>query len=113
MGFVVIALVRRWAITGSLDPVRNLTGLNTLYLSRNSIGGMFVLSAVGVAALGVALACGWQWYGAARQHRCEISRWRIISHYCAVWMVEGTAVVLMLGQYLAARQPVVCMPTCV
>ena len=110
---VVCVLVWRWAITGTLDPVRNLTGLNKLDLDQNSIGGMIVRTVVGIAAVVVALACGWQWCGATRQHRCEISRWRIISHAGAVWMVEGAAVVLMLGQYFAARQPVVCMPTCV
>ncbi len=41
-------LVRRGAITGTLDPVRNLTGLTTLYLDINSIGGMSVRAAVGM-----------------------------------------------------------------
>jgi hypothetical protein len=109
----VCVLVRRWAITGTLDPVRNLTGLTRLYLYQNRIGGTFVRTADGIAAVVVALACGWQWCEAARQPRREIYRWRITSHAGAVWMVEGAAVVLMLGQYLAARQPVVCMPTCV
>ncbi len=36
-------LVRRWAVTGTLDPVRSLTGLTVLDLSSNSIGGMCVL----------------------------------------------------------------------
>ena len=70
----VCAFVWRWAITGTLDPVRNLTGLTELYLSQNSIGGMFVRKAVGIAAVVVALACGWQWCGAARQQRLEILR---------------------------------------
>ncbi len=72
----VCVLVRRWAIAGTLDPVRNLTGLTLLYLSQNSIGGMFVRKAAGfAAAVVVALACGWQWCGAARQHRREILHW--------------------------------------
>jgi hypothetical protein len=74
MGCVVFVLVRRWAITGTLDPVRNLTGLTRLYLSQNSIGGMFGRTFVGIAAVVVALACGWQWRGAARQHRRDILR---------------------------------------
>ncbi len=37
-----------WAITGTLDPVRNLTGLIYLNLYSNHIGGMFVLFAVGM-----------------------------------------------------------------
>jgi hypothetical protein len=38
----VCALVRRLAITGTLDPVRNSTVLTLLSLSQNSIGGTFV-----------------------------------------------------------------------
>jgi hypothetical protein len=49
--------VRRCAITGTLDPVRNLTGLTSLSLFQNSIGGMFVRTVVGIAAVVVALAC--------------------------------------------------------
>jgi hypothetical protein len=60
--------------------VRNLIGLIRLYLDQNSIGGMFVRTAVGIAAVLVALGCGWQLCGAARQHRCEIFRLRITSH---------------------------------
>jgi hypothetical protein len=71
----VCAFVRRWAITGTLDPVRNLTRLTRLDLYQNSIGGMFVRTAVGIAAVVVVLACGWQWCGATRQHRRELSRW--------------------------------------
>ncbi len=71
----VCVLVRRWAITGTLDPLRNLTGLNQLDLYQNSIGGMFVRTVVGIADVVVALACGWQWCGAARQHTRDISRW--------------------------------------
>ncbi len=37
----VCVLVRRWEITGTLDPVRNLTRLTLLALYQNSIGGMF------------------------------------------------------------------------
>ena len=53
----VCVLVRRWAITGTLDPVRNLTGLTVLSLYLNSIGGMFVRTVVGIAAVLDALAC--------------------------------------------------------
>ncbi len=53
--------MRRWAIAGTLDPVRSLTGLYKLYLSLNSIGGMFVRTVVGTAAVVVAMGCGWQW----------------------------------------------------
>jgi hypothetical protein len=42
----VCVLVRRWAITGTLDPVRNLTGLTVLSLYQNRIGGTFVRTAV-------------------------------------------------------------------
>ena len=59
----VCAFVRHWAITGTLDPVRNLTGLTRLYLGLNSIGGMFVRAAVGIAAVlvafGVWMAVAW------------------------------------------------------
>jgi hypothetical protein len=41
----VCALVRRGAIAGTLDPVRNLNGLTRLDLSQNSIGGTFVRTA--------------------------------------------------------------------
>jgi hypothetical protein len=41
-------LVRRWAFTGTLDPVRGLTGLTTLDVATNSIGGMSVRRAVAV-----------------------------------------------------------------
>ncbi len=53
----VCVLVRRGAITGTLDPVRNLTGLTVLVLNQNSIGGTFVRTAFGIAALGAVLAC--------------------------------------------------------
>ncbi len=53
----VCVLVRRWAIAGTLDPLRYLTGLTVLNLRTNSIGGMFVRTAVGIAALGAVLAC--------------------------------------------------------
>jgi hypothetical protein len=53
----VCAFVRRWAITGTLDPVRNLTGLTVLYLNQNSIGGMFVRTVDGIAAVLFVLAC--------------------------------------------------------
>ncbi len=48
---------RLWAITGTLDPVRNLTGLTSLGLFSNSIGGTFVLKADGIVAVVVVLAC--------------------------------------------------------
>ena len=106
----VCVLVRRGAMTGTLDPVRNLTGLTVLSLYLNSIGGMSVRTAVGMV---VVLECGWQWDGVSRQHRPVISHRRITLHGGAVWMVEGMiVVVLMLGQR-AARQPVVFMTTCV
>ncbi len=35
-----------WAITGTLDPVRGLTGLTTLFVASNVIGGMSVRAAV-------------------------------------------------------------------
>ncbi len=57
---LVCVLVRRWAIPGTLDPVRSLTGLTKLVLHQNSIGGMFVRTAVGIAAVLVALGCGLQ-----------------------------------------------------
>jgi hypothetical protein len=53
----VCVLVRCWRITGTLDPVRNLTGLTELYLSLNSIGGMSVQTAVGMWMV-VVLKCG-------------------------------------------------------
>jgi hypothetical protein len=59
IGCVLHVLVRRWAITGTLDPVRDLTWLTTLYLSQNSIGGMFVRTTVGIAVVVVVFACGW------------------------------------------------------
>ncbi len=104
-------LVRCWAITGTLDPVRNLAGLTVLYLSQNSIGGMFVRTVVDFAA--VVLGWGWYWCWVSRQCRREVSRRRITSLCGAVWMVLGSAAVLMLSQRSAARQPVVCMMTCV
>ena len=52
----VLVLVRRWAFTGTLDPVRNLTGLNMLNLDRNYVCGTFVRTAFGIAALGAVLA---------------------------------------------------------
>ncbi len=58
---LVCVLVRCWAIPGMLDPVRSLTGLTLLDLSQNSIGGMFVRTAVRIAAVVVAMGCGWQW----------------------------------------------------
>ncbi len=54
---LVVVLVRCWAITGTLDPVRNLTGLTVLYLFQNSIGGMFVRTADGTLGLVVVSAC--------------------------------------------------------
>ncbi len=36
------------AIAGTLDPLRNLTGLTELLLSTNSIGGMLIFVAVGM-----------------------------------------------------------------
>ncbi len=49
------------AITGTLDPVRNLTGLTEMYFSKNSIGGMFVRAAVEIVAVvfGVWMALVW------------------------------------------------------
>jgi hypothetical protein len=35
-------LARRWAITGTLDPVRGLTGLTELSLSTNALIGRFM-----------------------------------------------------------------------
>ncbi len=70
----VCVLVRRGAITGTLDPVRNLTGLTRLVLNQNNIGGTFVRTAFGIAALGAVLACGWQLCGVSRQCGREISR---------------------------------------
>ncbi len=35
--------VMLWAITGTLDPVRNLTGLTSLSVSMNALTGMFCL----------------------------------------------------------------------
>ena len=105
----VCVLVRRGAITGTLDPVRNLTGLTELDVSTNSIGGMSVRTAVGMVV--VVLECGWQGGWISRQHRPVISHRRITLHGGAVW--KGmVVVVLMLGQR-AARQPVVFMTTCV
>jgi hypothetical protein len=46
-----------WAITGTLDPVRNLTRLANLNLYSNNIGGMFVLFAFGMMVV-VVLECG-------------------------------------------------------
>ncbi len=42
-------------MTGTLDPVRSLTGLTKLVLHQNSIGGMFVRTAVGIAAVDVVM----------------------------------------------------------
>ncbi len=52
-------LVRRLEMTGTLDPVRNLTGLATLVLSQNSIGGMFVRTAVGTNCGASGCVCVW------------------------------------------------------
>ncbi len=42
----VWVLMRRWAMAGTLDPVRNLTGLTVLSLYSNSIGGMSVRTSI-------------------------------------------------------------------
>jgi hypothetical protein len=42
----IVMCLRRWTITGTLDPVRNLTGLTFLNLLSNRIGGMSVRTAV-------------------------------------------------------------------
>jgi hypothetical protein len=44
--FCVFVLVRRWTITGTLDPVCSLTTLTALSLFSNSISGMRVRMAV-------------------------------------------------------------------
>ena len=90
----VCVLVRRGAITGTLDPLRSLTGLTVLSLYSNSIGGMSVRTAVGMVV--VVLEYGWQWDGVSRQHRPVISHRRITSHGGAVWMVEGMIVVVLM-----------------
>ena len=79
-------LVRRWSITGTLDPVRNLTGLNQLILNQNSIGGMFVRTVVGIAAVVVALASVWiavVWGIAATQTR-DIALVNHIACWCCL-----------------------------
>jgi hypothetical protein len=45
--------MRRWVlhITGTLDPVRGLTRLNSLYLRANSISGMSVVSVLSLVLL--------------------------------------------------------------
>ncbi len=83
----VCALVRRWAITGTLDAVRNLTGLTVLSLFQNIIGGMFVCITDGIGAVVVVLSCGRQWCVVSRLHRLEILRLRITSHCVVVWMI--------------------------
>ncbi len=39
-------LMLRWGFTGTLDPVRNLTGLTALFLDSNNIGGTSIIEAV-------------------------------------------------------------------
>ncbi len=46
----VCVLARRWALTGTLDPVRNLTGLTRLSVYSNRIGGMFLRTSILMAA---------------------------------------------------------------
>jgi hypothetical protein len=46
MRFCFLVLVLRCSITGTLDPLRNLTRLVDVRLSTNSIGGMFMRTAV-------------------------------------------------------------------
>ncbi len=75
-----------WAITGTLDPLRNLTGLTWLTLSLNSIGGMFVRMVVGIAAVVVALASVWiavVWGIAATQTR-DIALANHIACWCCL-----------------------------
>ncbi len=74
------------AITGTLDPVRNLTGLTVLHLRSNSIGGMFVRTVVGIAAVVVALASVWiavVWGIAAMQTR-DIALANHIACWCCL-----------------------------
>jgi hypothetical protein len=75
-----------WAITGTLDPVRNLTGLIYLNVYSNHIGGMFVLFAVGMMVAVVLEVVG------------LILRWRTLSLGRAVEMVERFVDALILGQ---------------
>jgi hypothetical protein len=100
-GFVVFVFLqlRRMEISGTLDPVCNLTGLSHLGLFRNKIGGMSVCVAI---EMGCCCRC-WSVsvsnaYGVSWQHRPVISFWTITSHDRAVWMVMRMAVVWMLGQ---------------
>ncbi len=48
----IVMCLRRWTITGTLDPVRNLTGLTFLNLLSNRIGGMCIFVAVGRGCVG-------------------------------------------------------------
>jgi hypothetical protein len=43
---VCCVLVRRYKITGTLDPVRNLTGLTYLDVSTNALIGEFIQTLV-------------------------------------------------------------------
>ncbi len=56
----IVMCLRRCTITGTLDPVCNLTGLTFLNLLSNRIGGMSARTAVGVGVgcVGVWMALG-------------------------------------------------------
>ncbi len=47
------------AITGTLDPLRNLTGLTYLDLTSNRIGGMSVRTAVAMVVVVLEYGCWW------------------------------------------------------
>jgi hypothetical protein len=53
-------------ITGTLDPVRNLTGLIYLSVFTNALVGMFIFLAVGIVV--VVMECELRCEGVARQH---------------------------------------------
>jgi hypothetical protein len=42
MSYIALrVLLRRWAIAGTLDPLRSLTSLTYVSVSSNDLGGMF------------------------------------------------------------------------
>ncbi len=86
-GFCV--LVCCWANAGTLDPLRNLTGLTYLSLSTNSVSGMSIVVAVGMVL--VVLECGCQCggWGMTATHTWDIAFDNCIACWCCVDRQRG------------------------
>jgi hypothetical protein len=69
--------------TGTLDPVRNLTGLTYLVLYSNSIGGMSVRTAVGMVVVVLAFGCQRGW-GITAAHTRDVALEHRIAWWCFV-----------------------------